>query len=557
MPSAWTESDLLGADLVLLLSIEWAGATWRFSSRPLNVTDADGVSYQYIGGLDDLDLSDEMALFSDTPSVRSVPIKVLFPVDVAELVALGHDLGAATGELSIIRDGDPYEDRLVFVDGYVSDPEYGDPDEPDLVNFSLEENPWDDAGSVLDDRAVVKDAVTWTYPPDGNEGAYYPLVFGRPGPYTISDGTLKDSSGTPALLVQTAGSERLMVIAGHRTEAGAEGTTVEIFSTEYNEWIAMPCSHAEDNLGRTVTVVDGFDGYFGSLRDDDGDGAAEPWTEGDSFWVSWNNLGGIQSLSSTGYVEGAGDLLELLLNRTTLRLDRGRIAASKDYLNQVRVAGYIDEQGHAYDAISDLLLPILPCVSMTAGPDGIYPVVFRFDSTASNAVAELVEGPEHGLVRDGPVAYEGRDDVVNELTLSYAMRARTGEYHRTRTISGDPGHVGLTDYLSSAHARQSHLRYGRKASTLSTPIIYETASADLVCLWHVLAHGFAHRAISLIADQRWGWLNKGDVVVVTSDTLHLAQQVGLVRSKRWSLSGFIELEVVLLEDPARDLRLPV
>lgn len=552
MATTLTESDLTGTDLVVLLTIEFAGAKWRFSSRPVEVLDADGESYAYLGGLEDLELTDEMDLFSDTPATRSVPIAVIWPSDVAELVALGHDLGAATGELALWVDGTTYEERLVFLDGYVSDPEYGEPEE--AVSFSLEENPWDDTNSVLDDSAVCKDGVTWDGVPDGNEGVLYPLVFGSPGPYTLTDGTAKDSSGSPATVVDGPGVPYYLIIAGHRTVAGETGATVQVYSTEYDEWASCTAVHVEDNQGRMCTMVDGFDGYFGSLRDTDGDGATEPWHSDDSFWVSWTGGAGAYSLSANAGIEGAGDLLEFMLNRTSLRIDRGRVAAAKDYLNQIKVSGYVDEQGSAYDWIKDTLLPLLP-VSMTSGPDGIYPVVYRWDATAKDAVAELIEGPEHGLVREGPIAYEGRDSLINEMVISYALRARTGEYHRTRIISGDPEYVGLTDYLTSTHARQSHLRYGRKATSFSSDILYDTNSADIICLWKVLAHGFVRRVVTFSADQKWGWLNKGDIVTVTLDRLHIRGQIGIVRSKQWSLSGFIKLEVVLLEDPVRDLRL--
>lgn len=549
MSATLTEQALIGADLVVLLAVDFAGVTWRFSSRPIEVAEAaTGTTWRYLGGLEDLELTDEMGLFADTPAIRSVPIHVLWPEDVAQLVADGHDLGSATGELSLLRVGDDLDDRVVFLVGVVSAPEYGESSE--LVSFSLEENPWDDRGTVLDAGAVVLQDITWTASPDESEGAIDPLVFGQPGPYTLADGTAKKASGSIAVPLWRSGTAYIL-IADRRTDAGETGANVDIYSAEWDEWVTLPALHLDDLTGRTCTVVDATV-QFSRIPPFAGAGA---WRPNDTFWCSWTSGAASFRLDAHEPMLGAGDLLEFMLNRSTLRVDRGRVAAAKAYLNQVVVSGYVDIQGAPSDWIKDNLLPILPCVSMTSGPDGIYPCVFRFDSTASNAVANLTEGPEHGLVREGPVAYEGRDALTNEVAFSYALKARTGEFHRTRTISGDPDRVGENDIILSAQARQSHLRYGSRADTLSSDIVYETPSADIVCLWHVLAHGFIRRVVKFSADQRWGWLQKGDVVTVTIPRLHIQDQVGLLRVKRWSLSGFIALEIVLLEDPVRDLRI--
>lgn len=548
MSARFSEADLVGADLVVLLTIDYAGQTWRFSSRPVDMTDADGNTWQYVGGLDDLDVADEMDLFSTAPAQKSVAVAVEWPVDVAELVALGHDLGAATGELSIARDDDPIEARVVLVVGSVVDPEYGDPDAPNVVNFSLDESPWEDGGSVLDDDAVVKAGVTWTASSEQAEGCYYPLVFGSPGETTDADGASLTVAATPALVAGSSGLNYWLVIAGHRTQAGTDGAYVSLYNPEYDEWISVVASHVEDDLGRTVTVVDGYDAGFGRFTD--------PWESNHSIWVCWSGTAGIQSLSRTAPVVGLGDLVELLLDLTTLRLDRGRTSANTAALNRIKVGGYVDTQGAPYDAVTDLCLPLAPFVSITASDEGLWPCVFPYDTASeSTAVAHFEEGAEFGVERAGPVAYEGRADVVNEVTLSYALDGATGDYRRTRTISGDPAKVGQPDTFSSVHSRASFLRYGRKATTMSSDILCDEASADLVLLQTVMAKGLARRVVPLDCDQRWGWVEKGDVVTYTSADLHVRRQVGIVRAKAWTLTGFVSFEVVLLEDPVRDLRL--
>lgn len=540
MPTVFTTEELTAGRVVGLLTVEYAGATWRWSTREVEVETEDGQALAYLGGLGEVELDEELDLFGDSPAVLSMPCEVFWPEDVARLVALGHDLGAATGEFALLREGDAWENRVVLVSGRVVEPEYGDTGEP--VTFSLEREPDEDGGAIPEPEAAVKNGVTWAASASGVEGAPYPFVFGQPGPFVTADGTADDGSASPAYVLSSTGPSRYVIVAGHATETGYNGDTVDI----YNEDLAdretgCVCSHDRDLRGRLVTVAAVPTVWT----------AATPWKTDHKLWTVWTDSRGALCTSRDAAIAGAGDLLVALLERSTVEVDRGALASAAAYLNRFLVSGYIDDGSPPSAWIRDNLTPILP-VSLANGPRGLYPVVWRYDATAADAVDELVVG--RGLIRTKPVAYtEPEGGIVNEITLSYALRARLDEYARSRTITGDPTKLGEPDVLTSMQARQSWSRWGGRSDALETDIVYDTATADLILLTQILRRGFQRREVELQADYRYDWLRRGELVLLTDADVHMRRQLGIVTNLGRGIGSRL-VRVTVLEEPARDAR---
>lgn len=546
MRTAYTEAQLRGAKLVWLVTLEFAGRSWCFSSTPLELDDGEGGTVQYQGGIDDLEFEDGAELFSDAPSPRSVSLDLLWPESFAALVNQGHDPGQIRGEVALVRVGDAYADRLVVLVGYASDPEYGAAGEP--VALTLEDDSTEDTAQIPEPSATVTegdtDSATWDSPAAGAEGLAYPIVFGQPGPYLKIDGTTGTTSGSPGLFVITdIGSPYpyTVLIAGHETVTGETGGSVALYNTRLSESQTMTAELMRDGLGRLVTVVD-IDSLAGRILD--------PWEEDDEIWTDWIDGPTLYRLDAREPVLTAGDLLVWMFERVSAPVDRGRLRAAKVYLDRFRVAGYIDERVSPSEWVKDHLLPILP-VSLCSGPAGQYPLVWRWDATERDAVAHLTVGP--GCVRRGAVVFEGREDVVNEITLSYAPRAHAGTFKRSRTMTGNPDLIGSPDTITCLHARTSRARYGERAETVECEISYDLPTADLILTWMALARGFVRRVVTVDLDQDYGWLQKGDVVTLTDADSAFSRRVGLVRRMKWTLSD-LSVEMVFFEDPARDSR---
>lgn len=241
--------------VVWLLSISWAGRTWRWSSYPVHVSDRDGLAYPFDGGLDETQAERALATLSDSPDLLSVSFDLLWPeeTDVAELVEQGHDLSAATGELAIHLPGQTWEERAVLLSGKVSQPEYGYAGEP--VAFSLVEEPYDDR-AVWPDFGARVTRETWPDAHEKDRNKVYPTVINSPGVFLDTSGEISRIPAAPALMVEvdTAGNVDTLLIAGHRVNAD----TVVVYwrGGTTDGYRPMPVTHQEDGLGRTCAVVD-------------------------------------------------------------------------------------------------------------------------------------------------------------------------------------------------------------------------------------------------------------------------------------------------------------
>ncbi|HJN76511.1 MAG TPA: hypothetical protein QGF58_21460 [Myxococcota bacterium] len=541
MARPFYRGELVGTDLIWLLSIEYAGRTFRFSSEPVNVTHDDG-TYVHRGHLPPLAVQEAARAFSNEPEMLSASFDLLFPINVAAFEARGHDLSSATGELALLLRGGTWETRRVLFSGAVVQPEYGAEGEP--VAFSLEEQPWDDRGVTHDPSARLTPQ-TWADGSGGFRGAhagrYYPLVYGTPGKYTAADGTASTTSGSSTMILTRSGTDSedadKILIAGHQVNA----TTVRVFNDKGNNDLAVTTE--TDLLGRTVSTVDVTSiGSSGSDR-----------RKTQEFYVGWNDAsgGGMPNPWGPGELSGAGDVLLWLLSMSSLSVDFGRIVAHRAWLNRFRLAGVIDQAASPWSYIEDHLLDILP-VSVRSGPGGLYVLVWRLDASAADAVETLTEGA--GVARLGPVSRDrGRRDVANEFRLDWAVSDKWDAPRRSSTLLADPD-TSDTEQQASLYSKVSTSRYGQAVESLSSTVIFDTATAGLVMAWKLRASGFLHRSIRYEVSSEYGHLEPGAVVTLTSADLHLTSQVCLVREIGWSDTGTLELDLWIVEDPARDTR---
>lgn len=533
MGRRFTASELLGdVDLVWLLSIEWAGRTYRWSSRPCAPLDADSQAVPHDGGLPAVEFSESFSLLSLSPDTRSVSLELDFPVDVAALIQAGHDLAAGTGELALWRDGDAYEDRMVLLSGRVREPEYGADGEP--VALTMEQEPWDDRALVPASTARVTPD-TWPTAASAAKGIYYPLVFGEPGLFRDSDGTEETTSGSPGLVVEWDGVNSValtVLIAGHEVAA----SSVKVYTADGQSSVTLSVSHTTDGLGRKVAIVD-LSGESATFADDS------------EYWIGWNDGGGILSDDRSEAITGAGDLLLYFLRQASVEADYGRFRALRDQLNAYKIGGYIDEATSPAEWLADNLLPLLP-VSLVWGTDGVYPVLWDLDAGPLDAVGEVVAGP--GIVRTGPVKYiRAARDLLNELRLSFALRARTGEFRRVLTCTPEPDPDSADDFASH-YSVISASRYGVQGESIETDVVYDTSTAGLILQWMVRAKALPIRTVTYECGVDHGWLEPGDVILLTDEELSFSEQVALVESLTWTSEVSVELTILVAEDPARD-----
>lgn len=527
----YSREALIDGRLVWLLDIEYAGAIYRWSSRPVEVT-SDGGTLTYPGGLDALDFTDSLAIVSDASRDRSVSLSVLWPrPGVALLIQRGHDLAAAVGALSLWMEGQPWESRIVVISGLLSQPEYEAADQP--VSFSLTEQPLDDIAQLIPPSYQIDD-VTWPTAPESSHNQRYPLPFFAPGAHR-SDGVL-----SPAYAIEyTAGTKKVdtVIISGFPVMA----TTVDlgIWVDHELQTANLPVQTFTDGLGRTVWGLDIT-------------GLSADFTQADEWFIHDWKEGGIRSPYRQGPLTTAGELLRYLADRSSVRVDRARFASVASQLSWP-VEGYIDDEATALGYMSDVLLPILP-VSLASGPLGLFPVLWRYDARRTDAVETLTNGDN--CARVGAVTYQSKpSEVIQRIVLEWAFDAHTREFTR-QTVLEPYDTVGDSRSHSSAFVRAAATRYidndPSKWRTYHTEseIIGTDITAARYLSWKIRQLGYSPRLVEYDVGQEMGWLELGAVVLLTDAEIYLDEIVALVVARTLTDTGIWRLQLQILDDLA-------
>lgn len=532
--SVWTANELRAGELHWLLDFAWAGVTWRFAARPMEVT-LDGEAHPYIGGLDwGGVLLDDIDPFTDAPEPRSATVNLWFPpgANVPLLVAQGHDLGAATAVLRLWCSGTTR--AMTMIDGVVRDPSYSSASDP--VVCTVEELPFADTALFPAPLARV-DATSWPTAAGKAVGEYYPWVLG----YPPIDETTEGLFAVPGLVIETSGSPAAVdtiLFAGHEVAA----TQVRIRNFADDSWEDFSVTNAADGRGRIVAYCD-VSGASTLTIDD----------PGDAYWVRLGptNGGGLLADGSSVAMRGAGDVLVWMLRQSSLRWDRGRVAAVRDRMNGYKIDCAITvgaERIKPWDWISDHILPLLP-VSARMGPDGLYFAWFDIEGVDSIAHLNVDAG---AVVRRSDVSYSSRDRVANEFRLSYRLDAQRSKPMQCYVLTGDSATLDSeSDAVPSLACKRSALVHGTIVSEWSTDAVADSATAGRVCQWKAAALALQSREIVVGGGVEWGWLLPGSLVTLTDSTLHLSEVYAVVDSVPWG-PGILDIGLRLLPSPARD-----
>jgi len=530
-PLLWDEllEDITSVEF--LLAIKFAGRDFYFSTRPLVLYDKVDQPIQYRGGLE-AKWTDALNLFNESPTLLSIPINLVFPTDISELVSKGHDLWRGTGELSLWIEGRPHEDRVVLINGSLTDPSYGAKGE--RVKFSLEANGFEDT-SLTHTQTQKVNLLTWLDPAEASIDAYYPIVWGTPGIYSLSDGTPATTYGTPVPVGKKSLPNAIGIVAGHEVEA----TQVTLYNLSMNPVTSV--------VGNLVTTTDLLDQAVTTV---DLGGAGLSYSPEDEIWAIWDiDGGGAWNDKRTAAVSGAGAVIRYLLRTSTLKIDLGTWRSLGTYLDQnFKLSGYINDAISSWKYISNEIIPLLP-LSIYSTPEGIGASLWRREALKSDAVGTITIGG--GTSRIGPVQYE-KQTIINDLRLEFASNAESNKTLRSVGVVGDKEPTE-SDLFSTEYSRASYLRYGIKSSAIKSDIIYETATAINVLQWKHRASALPYRVIRYQVPIRLGFLRRGDLVLLNDKELFILDYLCFIRDIEWT-NGNPILSLVLVDDPPRDSR---
>ena len=575
-----------------LLDLQWAGQTIRLSDTVADIDD-DGASLHYHGALDAIDVDDGIEWLSDaSASPATAQIAAVLPVDVPKRIASGWDLASATGTLSRWVEGTSYASRRVVIAGQVTDPEYGASGEP--VSFSLELLPWEGTTTLPPPSYAVEganfDAAAITSLPASGVGLAYPVVIGHPGQVSTllrASGIITGSQAVYADQRRTLHGSHfagLIVVLsyGHSTVGSVYLKTVT--DTTFKRYQVV---NTYDDRGHPIAIASwwytksgGSDLYYdgavtytwsppttttvGSIGSNSAPTSIQPSSGAEPVgtFVAWlddsaPSGGGFAGRSGTA-MRGAGEVLAKLIQWSGRPVDHGRWSAAEALLERFRLDFVIDAEVDAWEFIRAHLLPILP-MSIVSGPDGIAPVVWRYDATEADAVAHLDADRDPSIERASQVSYDR--DIRNDIQIDYALAVMSGSYLGRLRYTGN-ALADEDDAVRSYPCELSQRRYlqpdGRpmvSRHVVESAVIYDDGTAHAVCQWMASAYALARRRVEYLApESEWGWLERGAVITISHDEIHLDAQVAIVEGIRLDGSPLMRLRLLMIESPVRDSR---
>ena len=542
MPRRYNSSEMEEAAPIWCLDLRWGGRVYRLSTEPVDLTMPDGSEVAYLDGLSEPDVIDEVSREGVHES-DSVPLAlVLDGVDVAERVARGYRLEQARGHLFAVfvseRTGaslQTYAERYKYLTGRLSRPVYADPTRHEgYLSFTLEDVPADENKTLLDEAAVIN-PTTHSSAPSDMEGKVYPVVIGTPGLFRKSDGTLAETSGSPAYPIAFTGANYdELLIAGHEVKA----SSVTVFDGDGSGEV-FTVAASVDGLGRVYSYVD--------------ISAATIARDSSEYWVCWDNGAGLPSPFSSGALEGVGSVCAWALLRSSREVDIPRWLIEAGTLDRVNVATYINESKLTPMSFVTRLLEPLE-TEVRSGPEGLYPQPRLLNTAMAEGLRLLVEGPD--LEPTGAVITRTQlSEVINKSTIRFAPKARTGDYKRTVTVQADPD-PDDPEVFSDEYAELSVSRWTTssdadviQSEVLELDWLYDEASAGLIARERVQVRGFGYSERAYSAHRSYGWLSPGSQFRLESESLYRTF-LATVLSREWNGVGW-DFVFALDEDPIR------
>jgi hypothetical protein len=605
----------LTASPVFLLDLTIGGHGYRFASQALDVVKVDGTALAYAAGLGGVSWKETVGLGSQAAPLVSVPLQVLALYDWAAIEAAGHDIAAGSAELSKWVPGSTWEKRKVLAIGTIDRPQYGAKGEPlafALVSHPYEDRSilppavaivdaesWPDADTAVVGRAYP----TVIGEPGVVNGTKYPgspglLVDPPQGTIVICDGEVAatavhyrtderaDAWTSSSVTTTTDGRGRLvstMTIAGESWtlhSAGSNTTHIaptagadlgEVTGNYYRDYVGVfdsatttaalqgiefRVSAWNSEYGALVgaqgrATVEQFDGSELPAHPVTGDVCVVRSTMGGTVDLAWTTGGGIYDRTHSAALRSAGDVVEHLLGLSTLKVDRGRMAATSELLRGFKLDLYYDTPSSAWERVSRAILPFLP-VSVRAGPSGLY--VEAWDFAAASSAVLTIDADAGGAERVGPIRKASTllGELANEFRVSYARDANSGAYREQLTLHGDAGQTATARSYTSKPCRLSRAAYGPAVRVLDVDVTADPTTAGAIATQAARIGALPVRLADYQVPERDGLTYRvGAPVEITDSAVSLTAARGVVTDIADGDAGKVLLSLVLFHEATR------
>jgi hypothetical protein len=539
-------SDIQQGDICFLLDIEYFGAIYRFSTVPIDISDtSENTVIPYRGSLSDPPVNLQSDLLGVDLEANTISLELIFEeVDWVSEFLKGRTINDAICTLSmiIIRDGKTsftQQDRIGIFKGRALDAIFGAPDAPKgTVAFTIENSVnVRDANLLGEEHVIIED--NYTIPIlDKSKGKVVPFVFGELGTSSREQAgsiTLDtDLRATPAY--QAGGTATLKTqyfqVAYHQVMKPGV-SLVKIFDGQGGSF-TNPVEIAVDSKGFLYAYVPFYlivGSPEGTNVQYDNFQVSSPEIAF-SYYASWGiSQGGIPSIMGDGPLEGAVDLSLFVLEKTDLLFDYSSWNGLAPVLDRYKFGGFVNDLDvSALDWIQSNIWSLLPIMVVTGG-DGIKVALNLYTYSQ-----EII--PAHHLIESGELEIispltplEG--EIINKITIRFSYAGMSGAYRSQVTI--DPLLVEDEPLkYRDPIAYISFTRYGLREKVIEAPFVYDLQTAIRIARDKIRAHALGNYAIEISAAPKYGYLDLGDIVSITSERVGLTSHKCQIVSKSWS-----------------------
>ena len=530
----------LGAQPVFLLDIVWSGRTYRFSTKPITISDGSK-KYQYRGKLEDPAFSLRSDRLGYDVESNSIPISLVFDdTNIAERQMQGDTIEGSTAQLFyILADDATMSQRILIATGIVSQPVYGHPQESlGFVEFSIESDALFLSGSLFDGvnpfHTVDDDLLDGSFfgisaIEDMHRGKIAPIVFGEMLSVLRPLGNTATIFTVPGYFLGTDALNYVFIFACNEltattgTISDSEGNTVAFDITK---------AHASDGVAQVLSLcsvqatTSGFSDLINPLSDNS-----------QQYWM---NIGGgaLPNPFGDGSLSGAGDVCLWALTATKANIDYDSWYNARTFLNRYQLAGVInDVKVNGFEWLQRDILPYLP-IDIVLGANGLKPILNILVDGVDIRPAAKVNAGSH-FFRATPVTPVNEpDDICNELTVRYAYEGLRDSYRGHIKLGAARAGASWT-LLKDEYAFISQQRYGKKLKEIELLYVYDYKTAIQIAKDYVRFHSMPILSVDYYASSEYGYLELGDVIELTDKNVGIRNQKVQLLGKQWDGSRWV------------------
>ena len=524
----------LGAQPVFLLDIVWSGRTYRFSTKPITISDGSK-KYQYRGKLEDPVFTLRSDRLGYDVESNSIPIALVFDdTNIAERQMQGDTIEGSKAELFfIVADDATMEQRIIITTGIVSQPVYAHQNQPlGYVEFSIESDALFLSGSLMDGvnpfHTVDDDLLNGSFfgvtnVEDLHRGKIAPIVFGEMLSVLRPLGNTAKLFTIPGYFLGTDSLNYVFIfacnelVASTGTISDGEGHTVTFDITK---------AHASDGVAQILSLcsvqstTSGFSDLINPLVD-----------ESQQYWMNIDS-GGIPNPFGTGALSGAGDVCLWALTATNAVVDYDSWYSARSFLNRYKLAGVIqDPEINGFEWLQKNILPYLP-VDVVLGAKGLKPILNILVDGVAVRVAAKVNAGSHFYAASPVTPVNEPDDICNELTVRYAFEGLRDSYRGHLKISATRPGASWT-FIKDEYAFISQQRYGKKLKEIELLYVYDYKTAVQIAKDYIRFKSMPILSIEYFASSEYGYLELGDVIELTDNSVGLRNQKVQLLAKQW------------------------